>query len=74
MAGIIGRTVSGLLLGGGLAFGAGLAWLTLINTDNREGAAAMGVVFFVTPAGALIGAACGLIWGIARWRGGRNAQ
>ena len=35
--------VLGLILGGALAFGLGLFWLTDINTDQREGAAAMGV-------------------------------
>ena len=32
--------VLGLILGGALAFGLGLFWLTYINTDQREGAAA----------------------------------
>lgn len=74
MGGILARTVLGFFLGGALAFGAGLFWLSFINTDNREGAAAMGVAFFVTPAGAAIGGVIGLVFGLGRWRARRRAQ
>jgi biotin transporter BioY len=58
----------GLILGGALAFGLGLLWLTYINTDNREGAASMGVIFFCTPAGAVLGMLAGLIAALLRRR------
>ncbi|MFM2355808.1 MAG: hypothetical protein RLZZ528_1544 [Pseudomonadota bacterium] len=58
----------GLILGGALAFGLGLFWLTFINTDQREGAAAMGVIFFYTPAGAALGMVAGVIAALLRRR------
>jgi|GEM_PF-5519676 len=54
-------TILGFIAGGALAFGSGLAWLTLVNTDSREGAAAMGVIFLFTPAGAVLGAIAGAV-------------
>ena len=60
--------VLGLILGGALAFGLGLFWLTDINTDQREGAAAMGVIFFLTPAGAVLGMVAGVIAALLRRR------
>ena len=60
--------VLGLILGGALAFGLGLFWLTYINTDQREGAAAMGVIFFLTPAGAVLGMVAGVIAALLRRR------
>jgi hypothetical protein len=62
-------TLGGLLLGGALAFGIGLLWLTYGGVSQREGAAAMGVIFFFTPAGAILGAIVGLVTGIVRRRG-----
>ena len=49
---ILGWALLGAVIGGAVAFGAGLFWLSYINTDNREGAAAMGVAFVITPFGA----------------------
>jgi hypothetical protein len=63
---VIGWGLLGALAGGALAFGLGLIWLTFINTDNRDGAAAMGVVFFWTPLGAVIGAIAGGLFGARR--------
>jgi biotin transporter BioY len=65
---VLGHALGGLILGGAVAFGLGLFWLTYVNTDNREGAAAMGVVFFITPAGAVLGMILGAILGAARRR------
>jgi biotin transporter BioY len=65
---IVGWAVLGLIAGGAIAFALGLIWLTWINTDNREGAAAMGVVFFITPAGAIVGAVAGGMTGAFRRR------
>ncbi len=62
-------TLGGLVLGGAVAFGLGLLWLTYGGVSQREGAAAMGVIFFFTPAGAVLGAILGLIFGLARRRG-----
>lgn len=62
-------TLGGLVLGGATAFGIGLLWLTYGGVSQREGAAAMGVIFFFTPAGAILGAIAGLILGLARRRG-----
>lgn len=58
----------GLILGGALAFGFGLFWLTYVNTDQREGAAAMGVIFFLTPTGALLGMIAGIVAAVVRRR------
>ena len=68
-------TLAGLLLVGALAFGIGLLWLTYGDLSQREGAAAMGVIFFVTPAGAILGAIVDWYWGLsggAADRGGRQ--
>jgi biotin transporter BioY len=65
---ILGMALIGLVVGGAIAFGLGLAWLSFINTDNREGAAAMGVMFFYTPLGAILGAIAGAIYGALRKR------
>ncbi len=65
---IIGWSLLGLVAGGAMAFGIGLLWLTYVNTDNREGAAAMGVFFFAMPAGAIAGAVTGAIFGAIRKR------
>ncbi len=60
--------LGGLLAGGALAFGLGLLWLTYGGVSQREGAAAMGVIFFFTPACALLGAILGLVLGLTRAR------
>lgn len=60
--------LGGLLVGGALAFGLGLLWLTYGGVSQREGAAAMGVIFFFTPAGAVLGAIVGLVLGLTRSR------
>ncbi len=62
-------TLGGFVLGGALAFGTGLLWLTYGGVSQREGAAAMGVVFFFTPAGAVLGAIVGLVLGLSRRQG-----
>jgi hypothetical protein len=61
-------TIGGLLAGAALAFGTGLLILTYGGVSQREGAAAMGVIFFFTPAGALVGAVLGLVLGLIRRR------
>ncbi len=65
---ILGWALLGAVIGGAVAFGAGLFWLSYINTDNREGAAAMGVAFVITPFGALIGTMFGALLGGLRRR------
>jgi hypothetical protein len=56
--------LGGFLAGAALAFGTGLLVLTLGNVSQAEGAAAMGVMFFYTPAGAILGAVVGLVLGL----------
>ncbi len=58
------RALAGFLLGGLLALGIGVALPYLIPISQPEGAYAMGVVFFWVPAGAILGAVAGLIWGV----------
>lgn len=58
--------LGGFLAGGALAFGIGLMVLTFGNVSQAEGAAAMGVIFFYTPAGAILGAVVGLMLGLIR--------
>jgi hypothetical protein len=60
--------LGGLLVGWAIAFGVGLLWLTYGGVSQREGAAAMGVIFFFTPAGAVLGALLGLVLGLTRSR------
>jgi hypothetical protein len=60
--------LGGLVAGGVLAFGIGLVILTYGGVPQAEGAAAMGVIFFFTPAGAIFGAVAGLVAGLMRRR------
>jgi hypothetical protein len=61
--------VLGLLGGGALGLGAGVAWAELFRTNNSENFSAMLVFFTFTPIGALIGAVSGaLLFGIAASR------
>jgi hypothetical protein len=65
---IILWALGGLVLGGAIAFGIGLLILTTGSVDQREGGAAMGVIFFFIPAGAILGAIVGTGLGILRRR------
>ena len=58
------RALAGFLLGGLLALGIGVALPYLTPISQAEGAYAMGVVFFWVPAGAVLGAVAGLVWGV----------
>lgn len=61
--------VLGLLGGGALGLGAGVAWVELFKTTNFEGYNAMLVFFTFTPIGALLGAVAGaILFGIAASR------
>jgi hypothetical protein len=51
--------LAGMVVGALVAFGLGLLYLTYGGVSQAEGAAAMGVVFFWTPAGAVVGAILG---------------
>ncbi|WP_398470665.1 hypothetical protein [Tardiphaga sp.] len=53
--------VLGLLGGGALGLGAGVAWVEFFRTTNFEGYSAMLVFFTFTPIGALLGAVAGAI-------------
>lgn len=53
--------VLGLLGGGALGIGAGVAWVELFKTTNFEGYSAMLVFFTFMPIGALLGAVAGAI-------------
>ncbi len=53
----------GLVVGALVAFGLGLLYLTYGGVSQAEGAAAMGVIFFWTPAGAVVGAILGGVIG-----------
>lgn len=59
------RTFLGFLLGGliagALALGIGILAMDQGWVSTREGAAAMGIVFFITPTAALFGAIVGAI-------------
>jgi hypothetical protein len=58
--------LGGFPAGALLAFGIGVLVLTLGNVSQAEGAAEMGVMFFYTPAGAILGAVVGLVLGLIR--------
>ena len=64
------RAVLGFLIGalalGAITLGLGIVYLSYGQVSQREGAAAMGLVFFVTPAGALIGGIAGAILAVTR--------
>jgi len=53
--------VLGLLGGGALGVGAGIAWVELFKTTNFEGYSSMLVFFTFMPIGALTGAVAGAI-------------
>ncbi len=59
------RAVLGFLVGalavGAITLGLGILYLSYGQVSQREGAAAMGLVFFVTPAAAVIGGIAGAI-------------
>jgi hypothetical protein len=59
------RAVLGFLIGalslGAITLGLGIVYLSYGQVSQREEAAAMGLVVFVTPAAALIGGAAGAI-------------
>jgi hypothetical protein len=62
---ILGWTLAGLVLGAGsVILIAGIIVPSLIDIDQSEGAYAMGVVFFMAPAGAIVG---GVVLGITGW-------
>ncbi len=56
-----GWVIAGLLLGGAVTFAVGMALPSVMAISQAEGAYAMGVAFFWTPVGALIGAILALI-------------
>lgn len=61
--------VLGLLGGGALGLGAGVAWVEFFRTANIEGYSAMLVFFTFMPIGALIGGVTGaILFGIAASR------
>lgn len=61
--------VLGLLGGGALGIGAGVAWVELFKTSNFEGYSAMLVFFTFMPIGALMGGVTGaILFGIAASR------
>jgi hypothetical protein len=61
--------VLGLLGGGAVGIGAGVAWVELFKTTNFEGYSAMLVFFTFMPIGALLGAVAGaILFGIAASR------
>jgi hypothetical protein len=64
---VVGWTLAGLVLGAAsVILVAGIILPSLIEIDQREGAYAMAVVFFMAPAGATIGAAVGLVAALIR--------
>lgn len=58
----------GFVLGAAAALGLGLLLPMLTPISQREGAYAMGVVFFMMPAGAVVGALIGLAVRLIRGR------
>jgi hypothetical protein len=69
---IFGGFLLGLIAGGAITFAGCLLAAEIFNISQMEGAYAMGVVFFWTPAGALLGAIVGAIW-VAMRLGRRKA-
>jgi hypothetical protein len=59
---------AGALLAGAGALAIGILAMDQGWVSNREGAAAMGIVFFITPAGALVGGILGVILAAVRQR------
>lgn len=51
----------GFVLGAAIALGIGLSLPMVTTVSQAEGAYAMGVVFFMMPAGAILGAIAGLV-------------
>ena len=64
--GRFGWTLVGFFGGGAAVFAIGMALPSVISISQAVGAYAMGVAFFWTPLGAVIGAVVGLV------RGGRG--
>jgi hypothetical protein len=68
------RAALGFLIGalvlGAITLGLGIVYLSYGQVSQREGAAAMGLVFFITPAGTLIGGIAGAILAAARRKPG----
>ena len=64
--GRFGWTLVGFFGGGAAVFAIGMALPSVISISQAEGAYAMGVAFFWTPLGAVLGAVVGLV------RGGRG--
>lgn len=66
------RIVFGFLIGavacGVLALGLGIVAMDQGWVSTREGAAAMGIVFFITPAATIIGGLAGALIGALRGR------
>jgi hypothetical protein len=58
--------LAGAVTGAVLTFGIVLLILTYGGISQREGGAAMGVIFVMTPAGAVSGAIVGLMVGLLR--------
>jgi hypothetical protein len=69
---ILGGLLLGLIAGGAITLALCLLAAEIFNISQMEGAYAMGVVFFWTPAGALLGAIVGAIW-VAMRLGRRRA-
>jgi hypothetical protein len=64
----------GAVLGALLAFWGGEAYGRAARVSTFEGGYGMGVVFVLTPAGAVLGAVIGAAYGIVRWRRRRAAS
>lgn len=66
------RTFLGFLLGGliagAVALGIGILAMDQGWVSTREGAAAMGIVFFITPAAAIAGGIAGAVFAAMRRR------
>ena len=58
--------LGGFVLGAGLAFGLGILLPQIITISQAEGAYMMGVAFFWTPLGAVLGAITGLVVRLTR--------
>lgn len=60
--------LGGAILGGGLTFLVGITLPMITPVSQREGGYAMGVIFFMTPAGTILGALAGLVVRLVRGR------
>ena len=71
MRAVLGFLIGALMLGT-ITLGLGIVYLSYGQVSQREGAAAIGLIFFVTPTEPLIGGIAGAILAAARGKPGAD--